>query len=256
MSGEVALWAARQDIKNHAAKMVLIALGDAFDDRTGLCFPSHQTICDFVRRAQTQIKEAIRWLEENGWIKRDTRFTEKGRQTTNGYELIFERGESFEAMVARRRKVRGEGGGGGKSGGGGKPTGEGAENRPPKEAENRPPRTESLNNNSAQAREVDKSIGEGEGMAEEARWRHRLELYRQKGVWPPSGSWGPRMGQPGCRVPKHLVKLWDETQGAAFKPEKPAPRKKPAQTGHATPSAFRRVGDALPRYNRPGTSHD
>jgi hypothetical protein len=116
--------------------------------------------------------------------------------------------------------------------------------------------TKETDSQKALTRNFDKSIRKDEGGGEEARWRHRLELYRQKGVWPPNGSWGPRMGLPGCQVPEYLVKLWDETQGAAFKPEKPATRKKPAQHSHATPSAFRRVGDALPRYNRPGTSHD
>lgn len=83
MSGEIALWAARQDIENHAAKMVLIALGDAFDERTGLCFPSHQVLRDFVRRGETQIKEALRWLEAEGWIK---------RHADDSFEIIFTRG--------------------------------------------------------------------------------------------------------------------------------------------------------------------
>lgn len=240
MSGEIALWAARQDIKNHAAKMVLIALGDAFDDRTGLCFPSHESLCDFVRRSETQIKDALRWLEGDGWIKRESRFAEGGRQKSNHYEIVFDRGESFEAMVARRRKVRG---GGGKSGGGGKPPGEGAENRPPEGAESDPPLTESLVNKGAPAREGDKSTGKGEPGID---WRNRLHLYRKRANWPL--KWGPPMHKPGCLVPLHLVAKWDETKGEAFK-----------HAEESAPKAAKRSW--LPRgdggvSNLPGTSHD
>jgi hypothetical protein len=239
MSGEIALWAARQDIKNHAAKMVLIALGDAFDDRTGLCFPSHESLCDFVRRSETQIKDALRWLEGEGWIKRESRFADGGRQKSNHYEIVFDRGESFEAMVARRRKVRG---GGGKSGGGGKPPGEGAENRPPEGAESDPPLTESLLNKGAPAREGDKSALKEAGSID---WRNRLHLYRKRANWPL--KWGPPLNAPGCLVPLHLVKEWNDTKGEAFK-----------NAEAATPKAAKRTW--LPRGNgasqRPGTSHD
>src|SRR5688572_6985879 len=162
MSGEIALWAARQDIKNHAAKMVLIALGDAFDDRTGLCFPSHESLCDFVRRGETQVKEAVRWLEGEGWIKREARFDKSGRRSSNGYEIIFTRGETFLAMVDRRTKTRGERAkrvfenctkeganlpqDSDTSTGGGKAPGIGSENRPSRGVESRPPLTESLLN--------------------------------------------------------------------------------------------------------------
>jgi hypothetical protein len=242
MSGEIILWAVRQDIKNHTAKLVLQALGDAYDDRTGRCFPSHESICDFVRRSETQIKQAIRWLEEEGWIKREARFTSTGRQTSNGYEINFEKGESFEAMIERRRKIRGEKPGGGeKSGGGGNPPGVGAENRPVEEAENSPPRTESLLNNSAQARETDFQSDEVKGVD----WENRLANYRKRGIWPP--KWGPRMGQPGCLVPGHLANKWESTQGAAFK-EAAAPRRKATGATH--------IAAAVPTWNRPGTSHD
>ena len=247
MSGEIALWAARQNIENLTAKMVLIAIGDAFDDRTGLCFPSHAALCDFVRRSQPRIREAIRWLEDEGWIKRESRFTEKGRQTSNSYEIIFERGETFSAMIARRRKIRG-----GNEGGGGKQTparkrsGEVLENDHPKGAENDHPRTESLLNKGAQARDLKNDTVEG------VDWRNRLVQYRKRAIWPP--KWGPRMGEPGCLIPPHLVAEWIETQGAAFAEAKPKRAEKRDWT--KTTSEMRQAGEAAPQYNRPGTSHD
>jgi hypothetical protein len=250
MSGEIALWAARQDIKNHAAKMVLIALGDAFDDRTGMCFPSHEAIGDFVRRSESALKEAIRHLEAEGWIKREARFTESGRQTSSSYQIIFERGESFEAMVARRRKIRGE-----KQSrmeensrradeetGGGMPPPQKAEDRPSRGAEKSLPLTESILNKGAPAREGDKSALKEVGSVD---WRNRLHLYRKRANWPL--KWGPPLNAPGCLVPLHLVKEWNDTKGEAFK-----------NAEAATPKAAKRTW--LPRGNgasqRPGTSHD
>lgn len=265
MSGEATLWAARQDITNHAAKLTLIALCDAFDDRTGACFPSHEHICEFVRRSETQIKEALRWLEAEGWIKRETRFAETKRQKSNNYQIMFDRGESFKDMLARRGKMRGdnEGGGGEKAGGGkppkiggGIPPGVGAENRPLEGAESRHPLTESLLNNGAQARDFENDGGkEGE---EDKKWRGRLELYRENGKWPPFNRWGPKMGEPGCLVPAHLVKLWNETEGAHFKP-KTGRKPKPDGDGKAwarKANGLASIGEATRRLNLPGTSHD
>lgn len=82
-------------------------------------------------------------------------------------------------------------------------------------------------------------------------WRNRLVQYRKRAIWPP--KWGPQMHQPGCLIPAHLVKEWDETQGAAFA-EKPKRAEKTDWT--KTTSAMRHVSEVAPAYNRPGTSHD
>lgn len=249
MSGEIALWAARQDIKNHAAKMVLIALGDAFDDRTGQCFPSLEALGDFVRRSEARIRDAIRWLEEQGWVKRQARFTECGRQTSNGYEIIFERGESFEAMVERRRKTKGKSVKASENGGGDrKRAGEGLENETLKGLESSPPLTESLLNKGAQAREGDKSAFVGK-----VDWWNRLHLYRKRATWPL--AWGPFLNKPGCAVPEHLVTLWNDTKGEAFKNEADNPAtKKPAKKSWLKGQNGQNGGEE--RRYMPGTSHD
>jgi hypothetical protein len=264
MSGEVALWAARQDIPNHAAKMVLIALGDAFDDRTGRCFPSHQAIGDFVRRSESAIKKAVRWLEENGWIKREARFTETGRQTSSTYEILFERGESFLAMVARRRKMHGdkqarwdenrkplEGERGyipPEDDEGAKKGPETSSKTAPSEgAEKSPPGTESLLNKGAQARD-DENMDVVEGVD----WRNRLVQYRKRAIWPP--KWGPVMGKRGCLIPAHLVREWVETNGEAFREEKQA--KRPQNEPKSWTKAIRGSKSKTDGRNLPGTSHD
>jgi hypothetical protein len=38
----------------------------------------------------------------------------------------------------------------------------------------------------------------------DADWLQRLQHLEQKGEWS-SGHWGPRPGEPGCRVPTHLL---------------------------------------------------
>jgi predicted transcriptional regulator of viral defense system len=68
MSGEATLWAARQDITNHAAKLALMAICDA-SDKSGRCRPSIEALRDFVRADEAVIREAIAWLEDEGWIK-------------------------------------------------------------------------------------------------------------------------------------------------------------------------------------------
>lgn len=108
--------------------------------------------------------------------------------------------------------------------------------------------TNDLSSQKALPRQGDKSILERE---ENKRWAHRLQLYREKGQWPLNGSWGPMMGQRGCQVPAELVRLWEDTQGAAFRPE----TKKRAPSGSVTPrktNGFERIGT----LNLPGTSHD
>ncbi len=137
MSGEMALWAARQDIPNLVAKMTLIALADSYQDLTGACFPSHETLSEFVRRGRTQIKEAIKWLEKDGWIKKTSRFAANGRQTSNGYEIIFDRGISMPEWYEKRKKSKGVG----NPTGIGNPTGVQSEIRPDEQPETRPPLT-------------------------------------------------------------------------------------------------------------------
>jgi hypothetical protein len=282
MSGEVALWAARQDIKNHPAKMVLIALGDAFDDRSGRCFPSRQAIADFVRRSESATKAAIRWLEENGWIKREARFTESGRQTSSSYEIIFERGESFLDMVERRRKIHGdkqarwdanrkalEGERGyippENDEGAVEDPQSGRESAPSKGTEKSPPLTKSLLNNSAQARDDENSVDEKElckrrvqlkaidkASGEPHLWDHRLFLYRKSASWAP--KWGPAMHKPGCLIPQHWVDLWDLSKGRAFRQENP---EKLASVAKKSWTNAIRGDKAKPNgRNLPGTSHD
>jgi hypothetical protein len=41
------------------------------------------------------------------------------------------------------------------------------------------------------------------GTMDDTRWQAALALHREEGRW--SASWGPKPGEPGCRVPPHLL---------------------------------------------------
>jgi hypothetical protein len=89
------------------------------------------------------------------------------------------------------------------------------------------------------------------GQEGEAKWRRILELYREKGLWAPFGRWGPKMHEPGCLVPPHMVKLFDSDPNS-FRAEK-AKKARPAGNGYAKDSnGLSQVGT----LNLPGTSHD
>jgi hypothetical protein len=103
MSGEMALWAVRQDIKDPIAKLVLVALCE-HSNEVGECFPNHETLSDYVRRSKPYIREKIRLLEADGWIKRTPRFGPNKRQTSNLYVIVEDRGETRKAYYARKTR--------------------------------------------------------------------------------------------------------------------------------------------------------
>ena len=68
------------------AKAVYMVLA-VHADNTGYCFPSVETICKAVGRARSGVQAALAELEERGIIYRSERWTDEGRQTSNGYVL-------------------------------------------------------------------------------------------------------------------------------------------------------------------------
>lgn len=103
MSGEMALWAVRQDIKDPIAKLVLVALCEHCNE-VGECYPNHETLSDYVRRSKVYIREKIRLLEADGWLRRSKRFGPNGRQTSNLYIINEDRGETRKAYHARKSR--------------------------------------------------------------------------------------------------------------------------------------------------------
>jgi hypothetical protein len=103
MSGEMALWAVRQDIKDPIAKLVLVALCEHCNE-VGECYPNHGTLTDYVRRSKPYIREKIRLLEAEGWLKRMPRYGQNKRQTSNLYIINEDRGETRKAYHERKKR--------------------------------------------------------------------------------------------------------------------------------------------------------
>jgi len=262
MSGEMALWAVRQDIKDPIAKLVLVALCEHCNE-VGECYPNHETLSDYVRRSKVYIREKIRLLEADGWLKRTKRFGPNKRQTSNLYTINEDRGETRKAYHARksleaeeraskRSKTKSSGDGGASPRSSGDAMAAGG-----RDARQAPvsvmPGKQAMNNK-------DKKVAPDGAVSkispEEAppaaapcppptpanaappNWRNRLIQYRKRGIW--AKNWGPPMHAPGCLVPPDLVREWDATQGKAFVEEEQKPawqgRKKRdwQQAGNAT----------------------
>lgn len=50
-------------------------------------YPSKKTIAELINRDTTTVRKSLKRLEELGYIKRESRFYEKGGQTSNEYDL-------------------------------------------------------------------------------------------------------------------------------------------------------------------------
>jgi hypothetical protein len=108
MGAEVLGWAGRQKVGDVAAKLVLMALADSCNDKTGECYPRRSTIMEYAECGEDHVKRKLRKLEKDGWIKRTPRYDQNGRQTSSSYTIIFERGVSFEEWRKQRREARGD----------------------------------------------------------------------------------------------------------------------------------------------------
>ena len=67
MSIDAISWAWGTDA-THASRLVLLALADSQNEKTGLCCPSIARLVEMTRLARTSIMEAIRQLEESGLV--------------------------------------------------------------------------------------------------------------------------------------------------------------------------------------------
>ncbi|MBN7138978.1 hypothetical protein A7A76_07705 [Lysobacter enzymogenes] len=81
-------------------KAVLISLADNADDR-GFCFPSLAYICTRTCFGKTAVIDAIRWLEQEGYLEADR---SNGRHTR--YQVIVERDLSGRRTGPRGEPVR------------------------------------------------------------------------------------------------------------------------------------------------------
>lgn len=234
MSIEAVAWALKQKLpKKQTAKLILIALANHHNESTGECYPAKRKLMDAGCCDRRTVERNVKWLEDNGWIKRSARHAKKGgkgRQTSNSYLINFSKSDGGQIAVGGQIDGPSEcrGTGTGKLPEGISlnhknepcaPTGA-VSNLSPEEAS--PAAAPCPPPASALAATVD--------------WRNRLIQYRKRAIW--AKNWGPPMHAPGCLVPADLVREWDATQSKAFVEEeqKPAWQKKRTwqQAGNTT----------------------
>jgi hypothetical protein len=157
-------------------KMVLLALADhASDD--GVCWPGMKGVAQKCSLSVRRLQEIVANLERKGWVSREPRHTEQGRQVSNIYVLWF----AQEAKDAGGR-VRPTAGGGC-----GPPQGEGAAHRTP--LLNEPSKEPSIKNHKDDS-QTDRLSQWNEWKKEypaldiEAEMRGMLKWYEEKGERP------------------------------------------------------------------------
>lgn len=85
MAYEIQTWAARARTGSGTLKHVLLALAN-FADENGLCWPSQERLAFNTELTDRTIRDALKKLEEAGWIKRQARYNPDG---TRKNDFIF-----------------------------------------------------------------------------------------------------------------------------------------------------------------------
>lgn len=73
-----------------SAKVLLLALADIADDQ-GFCWPSNRTLAEKCCTSERTVQRMLKQFEDLGLITIERRFTEAGRQTSNGYRMALGR---------------------------------------------------------------------------------------------------------------------------------------------------------------------
>lgn len=92
-------WALQQRVGNTTRKLVLVALADAHNERTGLCFPSVTSLAETVETSGRTIIRCLNELADAGFIERQTRHGKHGRRTTNSYTLNMDANEEAVSVL-------------------------------------------------------------------------------------------------------------------------------------------------------------
>lgn len=100
MSNAAITWVANQDIRPSGRKYVLHCLAD-YANGDGWCFPGQRTIAAYCSQDERTVRAHLAGLEADGWIRRERRFTEGGRQIRDGFVLLVPPAEL--KLVSHRR---------------------------------------------------------------------------------------------------------------------------------------------------------
>src|SRR5690606_12470758 len=79
-------WAVDAPINKPTAKLALVCLADHADEH-GACFPSQKALAERVGVSDRALRDALAWLEENGFLTRTARHRKDGSRTSDSYQL-------------------------------------------------------------------------------------------------------------------------------------------------------------------------
>lgn len=88
MSVEWLTWALKQKVGDARAKFVLVVLAN-YADENGYSWPSQQQIVKSTDQSERTVRDALKRLEENGFVQREDRRRKNGSRLSTGYQLVM-----------------------------------------------------------------------------------------------------------------------------------------------------------------------
>lgn len=106
MSIQAVGWALEQDLPARP-KLVLVSIANHADHRTGYCYLKAETIADEASCSSRAVFNFVGDLIRNGFIRKELRRGDDGKQRASDYWILFDRGPDTKWLGDRR----GDGGG-------------------------------------------------------------------------------------------------------------------------------------------------
>lgn len=103
MSIQAVAWALEQRVEDASAKLVLIALCNAYNGRNGRCDPSRARLALEASCSLRTVDRKLQWLADEGWITAVPAFDKTGRQSSNVYYLNMDGETDNLAAVGGRQ---------------------------------------------------------------------------------------------------------------------------------------------------------
>lgn len=79
-------WAVQAPISRPTAKLALVCLAD-YASEEGLCYPSQKALAERVGVTERALRDALQWLESEGYLAREERRRTDGSRTSDAYQL-------------------------------------------------------------------------------------------------------------------------------------------------------------------------
>jgi Helix-turn-helix domain len=80
-----------------ATPLALIAIAESHNDKSGDCYPSQRYIAEVIGLTERPTRARLNQLEADGFYTRKPRYDTRGKRTSDGYVLHFDRAEALPA---------------------------------------------------------------------------------------------------------------------------------------------------------------